>query len=111
MRPLVAVGHLRQRIDDARDAVEGGARHAQRRKAERPAHALDLVHRAEPAERALVNEATHARDQIILVQTELGGDGGKRPRNDREPFLQAVDYGAVQLIHALLHRRSARRAA
>ena len=83
------------RLDHPRPLAFG---HGHRGQAERAAHALDLVHRPEAREHAIVEKRLQAGDDLHLGEAEHGADIGEGGLGERKLALQRIDQAAIDVV-------------
>ena len=101
MLALVVVRDLGVRVDERRDALEIGRRHAHRAQREGAAQPLGVVHRPEARQHAARREESgfFPRGPILRSPNSLATAANGRVA-ERKAALQAVDDGAVDVIHS-----------
>jgi len=100
----VVVRHLGKGIHRLRNPVEIRFGHLHRRQDEAAAHALDLEHRAEAREGALVEQALEPREQFRFAQAQRFGRFAVGLIGQRETALQSIDDAAIGFVQCVIER-------
>ncbi|MNJ68090.1 hypothetical protein D3C77_643080 [compost metagenome] len=91
---------LRHGVENCRHLVEALLRYGQSRQGEGASEPLDIEHRTEAGQRAVVEQRLHACAQRLGTAAKLLGQRLPRLPYQWQTMLQAVDQLAVEIIHA-----------